>query len=287
MVMSDKFAVFITTHGRPDRVITYRSLRRQGYTGQIYVIVDNEDKTIERYKELYGDEVVVFDKLMVSQTVDAGDNLSDRRAVVYARNVSFDIAKNLGLDYFLEMDDDYTSFVWKFTALFRYKERPVKNLDRLFAAVLEYYKSIGALSIALAQNGDFIGGGRSGAASKVGTKRKVMNTFFCNADCPFPFVGRMNDDVNTYTSLGNRGALFLTIMNAAIIQERTQSIKGGMTELYLNEGTYRKSFYTVMYMPSCTTIGEIGYRHKRIHHRIQWRNAVPCIIDERHRRIQD
>jgi len=36
-----KFAVFILSNGRPDNVITYRSLRSHGYTGKIYIIVDD------------------------------------------------------------------------------------------------------------------------------------------------------------------------------------------------------------------------------------------------------
>jgi hypothetical protein len=282
-VMNDKFAVFILSHGRPGRVITYNSLRRQGYTGSIYLIVDNEDRTIDEYKRRFGDAVIVFDKLATSQTFDTGDNFSDRRAVVFARNASFGIAKDLGLAYFLQLDDDYR-FFWKFTPSLRYKEQAVKNLDRLFAAVLEYYKSIDALSVALAQNGDFIGGERSTSAATVKTKRKCMNTFFCSTKRPFTFVGRVNQDVKPYTNLGRRGFLMLTVMNAAIIQSQTQSGSGGMTDLYLNEGTYIKSFYTVMYAPSCTTVKGMGYRKPRLHHSVNWSNAVPCILDERWRK---
>ena len=136
------FAVLITTHGRPDNQMTYKTLRKQGYTGKVYFIVDNEDKTLDRYFELYGEQVIMFDKEAVAREIDAGDNIQDRRAVVYARNVVFSIARQLGLDWFLEMDDDYTSFYWKFTSSFGYKNRMVKNLDSLFAATLEYYQSI-------------------------------------------------------------------------------------------------------------------------------------------------
>ena len=38
-----KFAAFILTHGRADDVLTYDTLRRCGYTGKIYLLVDNED----------------------------------------------------------------------------------------------------------------------------------------------------------------------------------------------------------------------------------------------------
>lgn len=281
---SDRFAVFILTHGRPQKQVTLKSLQRQGYTGDWYLIVDNEDETLPDYRKLYGDRVIVFDKLAISKTFDEGDNFQDRRAVIYARNASFGIARDLGLDYFLQLDDDYTSFVHKFTADLDYRERPVKNLDRLFALVLDYYKTVPALTVALGQNGDFVGGRKSNAVSKLWLKRKAMNTFFCSTSRPFGFFGRVNEDVNTYVALGNRGPLFLTVFNAAIIQTQTQSSGGGMSGLYLDQGTYIKSFYTVMYAPSCVKIGEIGYLHRRIHHRIEWANAVPCIIGEEHRK---
>lgn len=282
---ADRFAVFILTHGGPDKQITLKSLLRQGYTGDWYMIVDNEDETLPDYRKLYGDKVIVFDKLAISKTFDEGDNFQDRRAVIYARNASFKIAEDLGLDYFLQLDDDYTDFRYKFTSVLIYRNRlAVCGLDRLFQIVLEYYKSIPALTIAMAQGGDFIGGNKSSLASALYLKRKAMNTFFCSTKRPFQFFGRVNEDVNTYVTLGNRGGLFLTFPNAAINQLMSQSNRGGMSELYLDQGTYIKSFYTVMYAPSCVTISEMGSRFRRIHHRVSWANAVPCIIGEEHRK---
>jgi len=277
---SDKFAVFILTHGRPDRMITYKTLLRQGYTGDIYVIVDNEDETIDEYRRQFGKQVIMFDKLAIGEQFDQGDNFHDRRTITYARNASFEIAEDLGLDYFLQLDDDYTRLLFKFDGQLVWKEQAVKDLDRLFAIVLEYYKSIPAPAIALAQNGDFIGGAIGDNASRIWLKRKAMNSFFCSVKRPFEFVGSMNEDVNTYVTLGNRGRLFLTVMQASLIQGQTQQSAGGSSEFYLDHGTYQKAFYTIMYMPSCVKIGDIGYRHMRIHHRITWADAVPCIIRE-------
>lgn len=279
MATIDKFAVFILTHGRPDRVVTYRTLRKQGYTGDIYLIVDNEDATVDRYRENYGDKVIVFDKLAISKTFDTGDNFEDRRAVVYARNACWDIARRLGLDYFLQLDDDYTKFNYKFTARLVSTEKPINNLDAVFEAVLRYYKSANILTLALGQNGDVIGGVKSTTLNKIYLKRKAMNSFFCSTGRPFQFVGRVNEDVNTYTSLGNRGGLIGTIFSAAIIQQETQSNTGGMTDLYLNEGTYIKSFYPVMYCPSFVKVYSMGHTHKRLHHKIKWDRAVPKILN--------
>ena len=281
----NKFGAFILTHGRPDKVVTYQSLRKQGYTGPIWIVVDNEDKTIGQYRDRFGDQVIVFDKAAVAARIDAGHNFADRRAVIYARNASFDIAEQLGLDYFLQLDDDYERFLFKFSAGLEWKELLVKNLDRLFDTVLTYYQDIPALSIALAQNGDFIGGGVGTNASKIWLKRKAMNTFFCATKRPFQFMGRVNEDVNTYTWRGHVGSLFFTVMQVSLIQSRTQQTAGGMSEMYLAEGTYRKSFYTILYAPSCVSIGEIGYKHRRIHHMIDWDKAVPRIVREELRKV--
>jgi hypothetical protein len=277
--MLDDFAVFILTHGRPNKVITYDTLRRQGYTGPVYIIIDNEDKTAAEYRRNFDDKVIVFDKAAIAKTFDEGDNFNDRRAVIYARNASFQIARDLGLKWFLQLDDDYTKFEYRINSKGEYPRNywiVQSELDRIFDAFLGYYLSTQAQSIAMAQGGDFIGG-----ASEFGQpKRKCMNTFFCSTDRPFQFVGRVNEDVNTYTWFQSLGHLFLTIPFVSVTQVQTQDNAGGMTEMYLDSGTFIKSFYTVMYAPSCTHIAMMGQHHRRLHHSIDWPNAVPCIVPE-------
>lgn len=278
------FAVFILTHGRPDEVITFDTLKKQGYTGRIYIVIDNEDNTADRYSCKFGPEnVVMFDKKAISKTFDEADNFNNRKTIIYARNACFNIAKNLGIKYFLELDDDYTAFDFR---LFIDKAivKPVKNLDTLFENILKYYKSISALSICMAQGGDFIGGIDNGKELYRFSKRKAMNTFFCSTDRPFKFSGRINEDVNTYTWYQSKGNLFLTIPYCSITQKQTQKTKGGMTETYLDGGTYIKTFYTILFAPSSVKAKMMNATNRRIHHSIIWDNAVPCIIDEKYRK---
>jgi hypothetical protein len=54
-----------------------------------------------------------------------------------------------------------------------------------------------------------------------------MNTFICSTSRRFQFSGRINEDVNTYTSLQNKGNLFLTFPLLAIQQVATQKNEGG------------------------------------------------------------
>lgn len=273
------FAVFILTFGRPDKVKTYQSLNKHGYTGKVYFLVSDDDKTLDKYRENFGDQVIVFNKGEY-HNFDIGDNFTDERVVVYARNASFKIAKSLGLKYFMQLDDDYTHFSYKFNANLEYQEQMIFSLDKVFDALLDFYKKIPALTIAMAQNGDFIGGKEAGFANELKMKRKAMNTFILSTERPFQFVGRINEDVNTYVSLGSRGKLFFTVPNVAIAQVTTQHDPGGMTDIYLANGTYVKSFYSVMYSPSCVVVADMGDKHKRLHHRVTWNNAVPAIISQ-------
>ena len=283
--MNKDFCVFILTHGRANNVKTYKTLIKSGYTGALYIVVDNEDKTVDEYIKIYGDKVIVFDKLDMASRMDSGDNFEDRRAIIYARNASFEIAKRLGYKYFMQLDDDYTDFRYKFNGELEYiPKKDILSLDNILNILLEYYKKIPALTIAVAQGGDFIGGKKGGLATVLKPIRKCMNTFICDVDRPFKFVGRVNEDVNTYTSFANRGELFLTIPNVAINQPTTQTSKGGMTEMYLDSGTYIKSFYSVIYAPSCVTISLMGTTNRRLHHRINWNNTTSMILDEKYKK---
>ena len=114
-----------------------------------------------------------------------------------------------------------------------------------------------------------------------------MNSFICDTQRRFTFVGRINEDVNTYTTLTSTGSLFLQIQQLCLLQKQTQSNAGGMTDVYLDSGTYLKSFFTVMYMPSCVKVKTMGNAYagqKRLHHCVNWRHAAPKILNPRHKK---
>jgi hypothetical protein len=284
-MIDEDFAVFILTHGRADNVKTYKTLKRFGYTGKIYIIIDNEDKSADDYYKNF-ENVVMFNKEEVAKTFDEGDNFGDRRSIVYARNACFEIAKELGITYFVQFDDDYTDFSYRFNGELSYNKGRgyINNVDDIFKVVLDYYKTIPAKAIALSQNGDWIGGHNSGWAKELKLKRKCMNSFFCSTERPFKFKGRINEDVNTYTSSASKGDLFLTIPNVSLKQTDTQSTKGGMSDIYANQGTYVKSFYSVMFSPSSVKVAMLNTERSRLHHRVSWNNAIPVILNEKHKK---
>jgi hypothetical protein len=282
--MRNNFCAFILSHGRPDRVHTYNTLIKAGYTGKVYIVIDDEDATADEYRRLYGDKVLQFCKHKYADRLDEGDNTGKRISTIYARAAMFDLAPQVACKYFIQLDDDYTSMLFRLDANGSYRYREFRNsADEVFDAMLQFADTTGCLAVAMSQGGDFIGGGGG-----LRLKRKAMNSFVCSIDRPWVMIGRMNEDVSTYVTEGRKGRLFFTTTQIQLNQKQTQANAGGMSGLYLDNGTYVKSFYSVMYAPSCVQIGTLGdprSKAYRIHHKINWHNTSPKILREEYRKV--
>lgn len=286
--MRSDLCVLILTHGRADRVATLRSLETHGWTGPTFLVIDDEDKQGDDYRRIHGDKVVMFSKAAYAESVDTGDNFPERNTVLFARHAAFDIAARLGFRFFVMLDDDYLGWYYRFDAERRYGAFKLEPLDWLFSSLADYLAATPFATLAISQGGDHIGGGEG--KKRIEAKRKAMNVFVCDTERRFEFVARMNDDVTTYVNLQRRGLPFLTFMGAQVNQAETQSRAGGLTEMYEQHGTYVKSFYSVMFDPSCVKVsvlsdprvGGVGY--KRLHHLIDWDACAPMILHEKHRR---
>lgn len=281
MSLPKNFAVIIPTHGRPDRVFTESSLRRSGYSGDIYLLCDDEDKKLGAYRERYGDKVLVFSKDDYAGKFDKMDNFGNKACVVYARNAMWDAARSVGLKSFAVADDDYQAFEYRITPDGDYYAKKINNLDDAFRAYVDFLHDSGVDAICFAQGGDFIGGCEN-TRVRAGFKhsRKMMNLYFFDIEKPIEFKGTINEDLTSSVTFGVTGGKVLTAYLNSIVQRQTQSNEGGLTEIYLELGTYVKSFYSVIGAPSCIKVAVMGDSSLRLHHAVSWKNAVPKIIRE-------
>jgi len=279
------YTVFIISNNRPNKVYTDVMLKKYNYTGTSYIVLDDEDNSVNEYIKNFGaDRIKIFNKKEIADKTDEGNNFDNRRTTTHARNACFDIAEQLGYKYFLVLDDDYTVFRYRYIDKYITKGY-VNNLDNLFLQTFKFYKNNNFISIAFAQGGDFIGGESCGLLKNyIYNGRKCMNSFFCSTDRRFWFLGQLNEDVNTYVTYGNKGGLFLTIPFVGLEQKATQLTNGGMTDAYLKYGTYVKSFTTVMMQPSSVFVAMMGFTKNRLHHRVIQRNTVPMIVKEMYKK---
>lgn len=278
----ERFAVVIPTYGRPDRVFTHATLRKSGYTGDIYLLCDDSDKTLPEYQKLYGDKVLVFSKDDVIGTFDRMDNFDRRNVVVYARNAIYEASKAVGLRYIAVLDDDYTSLRYRVNSRYEYVSAgKMKNADAVFTAFMDFLVTTKCSTICFAQGGDFIGGKNNDRlAVKKTPLRKMMNLYFFDVERPVEFMGTINEDLTASVAEGIAGRVVLTTPLVTIEQLATQSNAGGLTEIYLDLGTYVKSFYSVMYAPSAVKVSSMGGTSKRLHHLVSWKHCAARIIRE-------
>jgi len=290
--MRDDFCVFILTHRRPNAVKTYDLWRRRGYTGKMYLVIDDGDPTADEDFQRYGNEVLVFNKKQVRSETEFYDNFENvikQGTIVPARNACWELSERVGCRFFMQLDDDYHGCMYRRVgksspdAVPSYRGWSIHSMDDVLEAMVSFVETTPALAIAMSQGGDHFGGSLGDTDVKL--KRKAMNTWVCDNSKPFRFTARLNEDVTTYVMLGAMGKLFFTHWGIQVDQPPTQSQAGGVTELYKKLGTYAKSFYTVMAAPSCVTVRRMGRTNQRLHHSIKWNNAVPKLVSESLRKV--
>lgn len=278
------FVAAILTHGRANNVKTIRALKEAGFTGDIAIVIDTHDKQAEAYHQKFGDAVWQFDKDEWVQKVDDGDNSGDYRAVVYARNASIEMARAKGYKWIWQLDDDYTAFHYKTDDKLKYATRKIRSLDEILKAFVDYAESANLACFAFSQEGDHIGGPNSIYNKTIRAKRKAMNSMLIRTDNPVAYVGKVNEDATMATIESLRGRLVMTYMPLSLSQTMTQQNAGGLTDIYLDQGTYLKSFYSVMYAPSAVKVKNMVVGEKRLHHIVDYEKCCPCIIREQHRK---
>lgn len=280
-----KSAILILSHGRANNCVTVRTLRRQNYRGDWYIVIDDEDEQEVKYRKRYGEHIIRFCKNKAMAHTDSMDNFQRHGAVVYARNECWKIAERLELTHFLVLDDDYSCFGVRYADGTKLKSTRLADVMPLFDATFRFLDESGADAVCWAQGGDFMGGVQ-GSFYWRGLSRKAMNAWFFRTDRPLEFRGTLNEDATLYAEQGRSGKLFLTITPLAIQQEITQKSGGGLTDIYLDMGTYIKSFYSVIACPSAVTIRMMGGTKDslRYHHNVDYELCAPKIISERYRK---
>ena len=205
---------------------------------------------------------------------------TDRRIGVFARNFIQDEAKRLGYKFHLQLDDDVHGFGYRFVQDGRLRCVKCNRLDEVFEGMVQMMKESPITSLSFGLSSYYLGGAENSNV-KEGMIRKTMTTFLMRADDLQYFHMRMNDDITTSLINGMRGKLYYTYMPVMVYVDPTQVQHGGMTDIYKKNGTYRKSFYSVMCCPSCVKVSAMGITEYRIHHEISWNNAVPKLLSER------
>lgn len=280
--MRKDFAVVIISHGRPN-CETVKTLRESGYTGEIYIVVDDEDKTKDEYLRLYGeDHVHIFHK---HEWFDVGDNLDSPRTVgVFARNECLKVAKEHKLKYYLEMDDDLKSLSFRYNDNGHLRGKPVKKFDAVLEAICDYFDNSTIDCLGFGNAVDYIGGVPTFEHGR--TNRLPMNSFFLRTSNDFLWKGRNSDDLITplnQQKIGEYWCKFIPVQATYDVwsPKKGSKEKGGSIELYNELGSYRLRFYGVVFHPSSV---KLTITPKNMDCTARSVNTYPCLVSQKVRK---
>ena len=272
---NNTFAVFIISHKRAESLLTLKSLYEANYSGDIYIIVDDQDEQLEIYKEKYGDKVIVFSKQEMYKKTDTVDNFNKLESAVYSRNFCFELAKKLDIEYFLLIDDDIQHFQIRYVKNGKLKGKRVKDFDKVLELLIELLKIENIACISFGSEGGFIGGA-SGKFSK-GVGRTCCAATILKSKEDITYNGTQNEDFNICVKYSVFGKMFFEIYSTSIMSPKRNSNKGGI-DYQKNGNMYRSNFYSVIVAPNCCKIGVKGNDFIL---RKNWNAFAPKIINER------
>ena len=90
--------IYIISKGRP-KCTTAKTLEKIGYPGEWFIVCGNNDETLQEYRDMWGERVIVFDWYEEIKRTDTLDNFgfeSMASGAVPVRNATCDIARSRG-----------------------------------------------------------------------------------------------------------------------------------------------------------------------------------------------
>lgn len=279
--METNIPLFIPSYHRPDNLKTVRYFVGKGYPSElIHVFIDSEADDREAYREActrYKCHLHVFDMGEARERFDYVHRPSvSRRSAGQARNMFYDYARKHGIDFYVVQDDDTSMF--QVRPFLKY-DRPANISDIIytFEAVRDMMvrKHIGLFG--LSQTGDAFA---AGEACKQLFRRKVMNTtFVCTRYIYRGERGVQDDDTSMYAGIYNEG-LFTgsTFSGLVLLQTPSAEASGGLTDLYKECKLLNKSLVCPIQYPSAIRAEKQTKNGGRLHHRINYRYLMPCVM---------
>lgn len=274
--------IYIISKGRP-KCTTAKTLTRLNYPGEWYIVCGNNDETLDEYKKLWRDRVIVFDWFDEITRTDTLDNFgfeSMPSGACPVRNATMEISHDRGELRHWQFDDDYTTFSKTFI-----KNGKPTNLSIKDGKELEEILFL---------------------IAKFGYETSLPNVGFTLTSCTYPYDfakfqsrvfnahnmpskhelfqrwrGRLNDDTVNALDIYRKGGFELSFMCVGLVTKETQTEKGGLTEFYKAVGTVRKTAYAMLICPSHA---RLTVKFGRFHHDVRWSKIRPCIIRDEWKR---
>lgn len=269
--------VYIISKGRP-QCRTAKTLVKMGYPGKWFIVCGTNDEYLDDYKSRWGSHVLVFDFDAQLEHTDTLDNFGFETKASGAcpvRNATMKISQQRGELRHWQFDDDYNDFHRISDDLQKMQRF---NSGREFEDWLFNLAKFGYK--ANLNNVGFPPGSETYVDNAFTFAGRVFNAHNMPStdDLFIPWVGRMNDDTINAINCWRRGGYEMSIRAMNMTMPNTQSEGGGLSEMYIADGTVRKSAYPVLVAPNAA---KLVIKFGRYHHKIDWSKLRPKLIHEK------
>ena len=243
--------IFIPSYHRPNNIKTVKYFIKKGYDPKkLHVFIDDETDDIEDYKKetkKFGCNLHIFDMKESRARWNYTHRPSKtRRSAGQARNMFYDFAKKLDINFYIAIDDDTSTYEMKPYGVYK----RVANLDeinKVFEGVREMMQRRRIGLFGLSQTGDSF----TVPNTKV-LRHKVMNTTF--VDTRFIYRGergKTDDDTSQFVGVMNEGYFTGSLASGLVLQQTPSAkAKGGLTDIYNESKLLSKSLEVPIQFPS-------------------------------------
>ena len=274
--MRDDFAVFIISHERADRVETVNMLRSTGYTGKLFVVVDDSDAELDKYRSRFNDglrnNLIVFNKSKFRDMTEVCHRVDG--CATFARNAVEMLAKECRLSSFMVADDDLLRLRYRYEENGVLKSLSIKQgLDDILTAYIDFILDNNVACVSFGTANIYMKGVKADAVSN---NRLPFNCFIRNAGFEWTWKAEIYEDAVTdiLESWNGDFAMQLPFVQCDMCP-MDAGAKGGMTEVYSTISNYEKNFPVLIYAPACVRIG-LGKRN--FIYSVTNKNAFPKLI---------
>lgn len=279
-----KFAVFIISHERADRVDTYTVLKKGGYTGKIFVVVDDVDKQLNEYKERFKKNLLIFNKMDYIDSADTVEPYKRYASAVYARNAVEDFAKEIHLDTFLMIDDDITGLRYRWVENGSVKSLVVKGgLDKVFEYYSQYMldTEIACTSFPFTM---FYIAGTHDLERRISEYRHTYQIHIRNAHKEVEWTGTINHDTITQLLTMKKGYIWWSIPHLVFDAKPMNSEKGGLKEVYDTIGDFNMAFLAMITSPDCCSIVPSKGKRSSLQIKENKLTSYPMIVSQEYKK---
>ena len=274
-----KYATFIISYKRPTNQKTLDYILSAGYSGTWYIVVDDRDPTIEEYKALYADHILVFSKEEMLKITDNPIYPPELNFAVYARNACEQFANKLELDSFIVLDDDIKSFSLRYDEDgFLRNRKLVNNITEIFENILLYMLEANVSCASSGYQNIYWGGVEKFTERDLkDSLRLPIEAYFRNNSFKVNWVNLMGEDLVSGVKYGREGQVWLMLPFLQVVMPPCLKLteEGGHTDTYKKYSDIGLNVFFKIWQPNAFTVFLKGDQWC---HSVRKDYAVPKIV---------